>query len=128
MTLFKHFKVVSPLYKYVKHPVKEIEELKYMAAHAIFSLAGLMLGTLLIFGRYLTFIAICFYLTFPIWYASTYYHEYFSNRYTGNMDKKISDNIKRRLESESLRSEVNAVGEKVEGGNLKERIMRSTKD
>lgn len=126
-TLFKYFRETSSMYKYIKSGNEKTDEIRYMMAHGAFSLVGLSFASLMIFQRYFTFAVMVVVICIPIWYASTYYHEYFSTRYTGNMEKKISANKKKRLETESMKnqnkSKSKSSGDRVEG--LKERISKS---
>ena len=104
MTLYKYFKQTSAMYKMIDGGSDKVNQLRYCLSHATFSMFGLCYGTVMLYYRYVTFGVMFFFMIWPIWFASTYYHEYFSNRYTGNMEKQITKTRERRLASEGAKS------------------------
>lgn len=87
--LYYYFKANNSLSKKYHTEDERVNEIRYMIAHAIISTLGLIYGTVMIFQRYFTFVVLLFFLIIPVWYGSTYYHEYFPGAYGGKVQNLI---------------------------------------
>lgn len=106
MTLYQYavessdlFKLISTKFNKRKH--LELNRLLYMSLHAVISLLSFFFSTFLIYHRWATFFVVVVMMVKPIWSTSTYYHEYFTQKYGEQIIKEAEENKINRLQKEN---------------------------